>query len=147
MKRFPLTDRCLKMLETKAGNAKAAYSYRLLDAKGKPIASGKKPQTTSNGAARYASITAASKAATAYEARTGETPTIDLAASELPVPLADLFAAADAKGMTDQQIADVCGTYQPNVSAWRNGRSEPKIGSIWPLADHLGIRLTKPRKR
>lgn len=60
-------------------------------------------------------------------------------------PLADLFAAADRRGMTDQQIADVCGTHRPNVNAWRNGRGDPKIGSIWPLADHLGVRLTKPR--
>lgn len=67
--------------------------------------------------------------------------------AKLPQILADLFAAADAKGVTQAEIARICGTYPGNVCDWRKGRTEPKVGSIQPLADHLGIRLTEPRKR
>ena len=74
-----MTDRCSKMIETKTGDDKKAYSYRLLDASDQPIASNKKGQSQSGGATRYASITAAVKAADAYTARTGEPATIDLA--------------------------------------------------------------------
>lgn len=75
----PMTERCSKMITEKTGNDKAAYSYRLVTEAGEPITSGKRPQTTASGATRYASVGAASKAAAAYAARTGEQAIIDLA--------------------------------------------------------------------
>lgn len=65
----------------------------------------------------------------------------------LPQILTDLLNAAKAQGMTVADIAAVCGTTRQAVYRWTREGVSPGVDTIQPLADHLGIRLTKPRKR
>lgn len=52
-----------------------------------------------------------------------------------------VLAEASAHGLTNAEIAEICGVSRVAVSQWRNGHASPKVCNLQPLADRLGMSL------
>jgi transcriptional regulator with XRE-family HTH domain len=55
--------------------------------------------------------------------------------------LADMLRIADARGITQVELADRMGTYQVRVNAWRQGRNSITLRVADEMAQALGGRL------
>jgi transcriptional regulator with XRE-family HTH domain len=55
--------------------------------------------------------------------------------------LADLIREARAVGMTNVDIARVCGVHETTGSRGISGAKSPSVGHLQPLADDLGMVL------
>lgn len=53
-----------------------------------------------------------------------------------------LAALRVEKGLTQHQIAIVCGVYRETVTHWECGDTEPKLSHLVDYAHALGLRLT-----
>ncbi len=60
--------------------------------------------------------------------------------------VAQLFAEADRKNVSDGELARRTGFDRSNVSKWRNGLHDPSLLSVRAIADALNVSLTIERK-
>lgn len=47
-----------------------------------------------------------------------------------------------ARGLTQYELAELCGTSQPTVAVWESGRQIPKTDTLQRIADALRVKIS-----